>query len=137
MIRMGTLTMFMTCAICTRQTSFTYVVSRSVNVCGVAQLNLGESSAEDEKRGFALTVSECGGLTFAHEFGHNMGLHHDRYAVGVPVTGSNYGYVNQRMFDEGAPESARWRTIMAYGRSVLRKLEISTAHGLHTSRALT
>ena len=92
------------------------VVSRSVNVCGVAQLNLGESSAEDEKRGFALTVSECGGLTFAHEFGHNMGLHHDRYAVGVPVTGSNYGYVNQRMFDEGAPESARWRTIMAYYR---------------------
>ena len=103
------------------------LVGRSVNVCGVAQLNLGESSAEDEKRGFALTVSECGGLTFAHEFGHNMGLHHDRYAVGVPVTGSNYGYVNQRMFDEGAPESARWRTIMAYGRSVLRKLGGSTA----------
>ena len=90
------------------------VVSRSVNVCGVARLNLGESSAEDEKNGFALTVSECGGLTFAHEFGHNMGLVHDRYAAGVPVTGSNYGYVNQRMFDEGAPESARWRTIMAY-----------------------
>ena len=25
-----------------------------------------------------------------------------------------YGYVNQRAFDAGAPESARWRTIMAY-----------------------
>ena len=87
------------------------VVSRSVNVCGVAA-NVGG----DESTGFALTVSECGGLTFAHEFGHNMGLAHDRYAVGVSVTGSNYGYVNQRMFDEGAPESARWRMIMAYYR---------------------
>ena len=85
------------------------VVSRSVNVCGVAASSVGDGSS-----GFALTVSECGGLVFAHELGHNMGLAHDRYAEGVPVTGSNYGYVNQRMFDEGAPESARWGTIMAY-----------------------
>ena len=85
------------------------VVGRSVNVGGVAA-----SIGGDESDGFALTVSSSGGLTFAHELGHNMGLHHDRYAVGVPVTGSNYGYVNQRMFDEGAPESARWRTIMSY-----------------------
>ena len=86
------------------------VVSRSVNVCGVA-----ESIGGDESVGFALTVSECGGLTFAHELGHNMGLSHDRYVIRPGATGSNYGYVNQRMFDEGAPESARWRTIMAYG----------------------
>ena len=85
------------------------VVSRSVNVCGVA-----ESIGGDESVGFALTVSECGGLTFAHELGHNMGLSHDRYVIRPGATGSNYGYVNQRMFDEGAPESARWRTIMAY-----------------------
>ena len=87
------------------------VVSRSVNVCGVAA-----SIGGDESGGFALTVSECGGLTFAHEFGHNMGLSHDRYVIGPGATGSNFGYVNQRMFDEGAPESARWRTIMAYYR---------------------
>ena len=85
------------------------VVSRSVNVCGVA-----ESIGGDESVGFALTVSECGGLTFAHELGHNMGLNHDRYVIRPGATGSNFGYVNQRMFDEGAPESARWRTIMAY-----------------------
>ena len=82
------------------------VVSTSVNVCGVA--------ANIESPGFALTVSYCGGLVFAHELGHNMGLAHDRYAVGVPAEGSHYGYVNQRMFEAGAPESARWRTIMAY-----------------------
>ena len=82
------------------------VVSASVNVCGVA--------ANIESPGFALTVSYCGGLVFAHELGHNMGLAHDRYAVGVPAEGSHYGYVNQRMFEAGAPESARWLTIMAY-----------------------
>ena len=78
------------------------VVGRSVNVCGVASTE------------FALTASYCGGLVFAHELGHNMGLSHDRYVVANPGRRSNFGYVNQRMFDEGAPESARWRTIMAY-----------------------
>ena len=53
-------------------------------------------------------------MTFAHELGHNMGLRHDRYASGVPRTGFRYGYVNQRAFEPGAPETARWRTIMAY-----------------------
>ena len=70
----------------------------------------------DESYGFALTVNVCGGLTFAHELGHNMGLDHDRFEVGVPVRGANYGYVNQRMFEPDAHESARWRTIMAYNR---------------------
>ena len=89
------------------------VVDRG-DACGRAFLNLGESSAEDEAYGFGFTVDLCGGLTFAHELGHNMGLAHDRYEVGVPAEGSHYGYVNQRMFEAGAPESARWHTIMAY-----------------------
>ena len=86
------------------------LVGRS-DVCGIAHINRGESPAA----GFGLTVDFCGGLVFAHELGHNMGLDHDRYAEGVPPEGSHYGYVNQRMFEAGAPESARWRTIMAYG----------------------
>ena len=63
---------------------------------------------------YALTVNVCGGITFAHELGHNMGLNHDRYEVGVPLRGANYGYVNQRAFEPDAPGSSRWRTIMAY-----------------------
>ena len=60
-----------------------------------------------------------GGLTFAHELGHNMGLLHDRYrslqeSEETSLEGWHYGYVNQSAFEPGAPESARWRTIMSY-----------------------
>ena len=71
---------------------------------------------------FAVTVYACGGMAFTHELGHNMGLQHDRYSVCGPNAAScrdwpfryAYGYVNQRAFEPGAPESARWLTIMAY-----------------------
>ena len=89
-----------------------HLVTGSGSVCGLAWI--GEGIEEDESYGFGLTVRYCGGLTFAHELGHNMGLDHDRYVVPRPGRGANYGYVNQRMFEPGAPESARWRTIMAY-----------------------
>ena len=89
------------------------VVGRS-DTGGRAYLNRGESSGHDAPFGFGLTALYRGGLVFAHELGHNMGLHHDRYQLGVPRTGSHYGYVNQRAFEPGAPESARWSTIMAY-----------------------
>ena len=67
---------------------------------------------------FGLTVQGCGGRTFAHELGHNMGLQHDRYQEhhnddGV-LAHPAYGYVNQRAFEAGAPPSSRWLTIMAY-----------------------
>ena len=59
-----------------------------------------------------------GGLVFAHELGHNMGLLHDRYVdlsgETTSLEGWHYGYVNQRAFEPGAPKSARWRTIMSY-----------------------
>ena len=59
---------------------------------------------------------------FAHELGHNMALRHDRYETsierdwggGVLTSDPAYGYVNQRTLEAGAPESSRWRTIMAY-----------------------
>ena len=57
-----------------------------------------------------------GGL-LAHELGHNMGLRHDRY-----VDPSNHpfpyshGYVNQAAFEEGAPPSSRFATMMSYNR---------------------
>ena len=86
-----------------------HLVTGTGNTAGTAvSVNVG-----DESTGFALTVGGVGDLSFAHELGHNMGLRHDRY-VDSRGGGSNYGYVNQRAFDLGAPESARWRTIMAY-----------------------
>lgn len=72
---------------------------------------------------FGLTVQGCGGRTFAHELGHNMGLRHDRYAQlhssseggrGPVTPDPAFGYVNQRAFESGAPPSSRWRSVMAY-----------------------
>ncbi len=50
-----------------------------------------------------------------------MGLSHDRYSeihvccesLNLP-TPYSHGYVNQRAFEPGAPESSRWVTIMSY-----------------------
>ena len=68
---------------------------------------------------FGVTLAApWGGLIFAHELGHNMGLLHDRYQTAKEteetIEGWHYGYVNQRAFEPGAPESALWRTIMSY-----------------------
>ena len=64
---------------------------------------------------FGVTGQACGGRTFAHELGHNMGLLHDRYEEGGGARAHPaYGYVNQRAFDPGAAPFRRWRTLMAY-----------------------
>ena len=66
-------------------------------------------------RAYGLTGRRYGGRVFAHELGHNMGLLHDRYEEGGgTLAHPAYGYVNQRALETGAPESSRWRTIMAY-----------------------
>ena len=59
------------------------------NVCGIAEL----------PGAFGITLRDCGGITFAHELGHNMGLHHDRFQVelreGSVSSHPAYGYANQ------------------------------------------
>ena len=63
---------------------------------------------------FGLTGAGSDSGTFAHETGHNMGLAHDRYAMSIGLSPYGHGYVNQKAFVGGAPDSASWITIMAY-----------------------
>ena len=64
---------------------------------------------------FSVTCADgCGAGLFAHELGHNMGLSHDRTVDARGLLPYSHGYVNQQAFAPAAPESARWRTIMAY-----------------------
>ena len=96
--------------------SFTY------NVCGIANL----------PGAFGITLRDCGGIVFAHELGHNMGLRHDRFQVelfeGSVSSHPAYGYANQRVFTAGAPQSSRWVTIMSYrGHCFLADVTCSTA----------
>lgn len=94
---------------------------------------LGYCPEDDKEFAFAACGNvvnyDVGGLTYAHELGHNMGLNHDRYEVTrcwrcKPPPEQDlrkygpfpyaFGYVNQRAFEPGAPVSSRWVTIMAY-----------------------
>lgn len=91
-----------------------HLIATSRDVCGIAYL-MSNPSPVFQRLGVGLTSYECGGVVLAHELGHNMGLRHDRYVdAGNTPAPYSHGYVNQRTFEEGAPTSSRWRTVMAY-----------------------
>ncbi len=61
---------------------------------------------------FTVTNASCsiGNLSFPHELGHNLSLHHDRFVsadIGDPNTEFSYGYGYVNVANA-------WRTIMAY-----------------------
>ena len=84
---------------------------------GGSAWRLNSETLESDSGGaaFAVTASRSE-ETFTHEVGHNFGLRHDRY-INSPESAIYpyaFGYTNTRTFETGAPETARWRTIMAY-----------------------
>ena len=95
-----------------------FVINTPNSYCGIANL-MNRVSHDFESRAFGYTDYRCGGITFVHELGHNMGLNHDRHAerpgglTNTPFPYS-YGYVNQRAFEPGARRSGRWMTLMSY-----------------------
>ena len=88
------------------------LLSRSEGACGIAWTSV------TEERSFALVRAGCSTAAFAHEVAHLFGVEHDRYVCRFRCSGKrstySHGYVNQRAFGPSAPESSRWRTIMAY-----------------------
>ena len=86
-----------------------HLIVGDLDVCGVAQLG----------GPVGITLHGCGGRTLAHELGHNLGLHHDRYELAHLARRAlslhpGYGYVNQRGLDAGSTRDDRWLTVMAY-----------------------
>ena len=104
-----------------------HVVGRLTGACGIAY-RMRYVSRRFESDAFGLTSYFCElrDYTFAHELGHNMGLHHDRFPVKCPRVTTcdgtidnlpyphSHGYVNQPAFDAGATIESRWMTIMSY-----------------------
>ncbi len=81
---------------------------------GSAGRLFSESLFREDYAAFGISTNSA--ATFAHEIGHNFGLRHDRY-VNSPISAIYpyaFGYVNKRALEPGAPETARWTTLMAY-----------------------
>ena len=100
------------------------VVGEGFGFCGVASgwvLSTDGDGRQTLAPGYTSAYSvirhNCHAGSLAHEFGHSLGLAHDRY-VDAGWAHKSYpyahGYVNQRAFASGAAESQGWLTIMAY-----------------------
>lgn len=88
--------------------------------CGFAYVN-SDSIRFDAQTSFGIVRDNCmlSKKTLAHEFGHNLGFRHDRYAYllnggSLPnaVCGFSYGWTNPAA-EFGDPQKA-WHTVMAY-----------------------
>ena len=83
---------------------------------GVASPLTRETLVSERSAAFAVTANSQE-QTFTHEIGHNLGVMHDRYSFGSNYPRTIYpfafGYVNQRAFEPGAPDTSKWRTIMS------------------------
>ena len=81
---------------------------------GLGDILVDKALIHERYDAFALTA-DSSEETFTHEVGHNLGVGHDRHDyISRPVVYPYaYGYVNSRAFEPGAPETARWRTIMS------------------------
>ena len=93
---------------------------RDTAYCGVAWLPQPPSAATSHL-GFAVVEQGCavGNLSFAHEFGHNMGAHHDPYVLdpGACADGREAG---AWCYSRGIVNVVqRWRTLMAYNTQCL------------------
>ena len=92
------------------------------DVCGIAWRMVNVSRAASSTLASAVTDYRCGGArsrtSWATTWGSTMTA--TSWRTEGPLDSVSYpysfGYVNQRAFEPGAPESSRWRTIMAYVR---------------------
>ncbi len=84
---------------------------------GLAGVISDETLRYEYLSAFAITATASEEV-FTHETGHNFGMVHDRFTDlpgnPNPIYPYAFGYVNNRAFEAGAPESARWRTVMSY-----------------------
>ncbi len=76
--------------------------------CGLGYLYASSS------RAFSVTAENCatGYYSFAHEIGHNVGLHHDKAVASNPYFSYGHGFVSNTT---GGTYNGPYRTIMAYG----------------------
>ena len=82
------------------------LINVASDVCGIAYYNY-PPSRQNANYGFSVTNESCalGGLTLAHELGHNFSMQHDRYVSRSRSDRYNYGYSNLML---------RVRDVMAY-----------------------